>query len=206
MSNFFKEKTGEGSGCLSLRDWLFVPEQSLAEATNGKIFRDDVGIFTEIRQKLKYMPDDARLKKLAGHLLVMAQSGQYNYSRCIARGETGAAQLAIFEFVKSAMQVIFLLNKRFMPYYKWSFKAMGELERLSHISVSLEYLISSENTESNSRLKCDMIEDIASLIIEELGSQAITEAICGDLEKHAYSVNDHISDSDIRNKNIFYAI
>lgn len=206
MSDFFVEKIGSPTGDLSLEDWFSIPEHALAEATNGEIFKDDLGSFSQIRNKLLQMPEDVRLKKLAGHLLLMAQSGQYNYYRCISRGETGAAQLAVIEFVKSTIQVIFLLNKKFMPYYKWSFRALSELEKLSQLSYSLEYLISSENNESNSKLKYDMIEDIASLIIEELKAQDLSDAICGDLEKHAYSVNDRIADSSIRNKNIFYAV
>ena len=110
------------------------------------------------------LPDCVLKKKLAGNLLIMGQSGQYNYYRCISRGETGAAQLAVIEFVKSAMQVIFLLNGRYMPYYKWSFRALSELEKFSELSYSLEYLISSENSLENSKLKYDMIEDISDKI------------------------------------------
>ncbi len=206
VSDFLLDKTGTPDGYLSIDDWFSIPEYALLEVTDGEIFKDDSGFFTEIRRKLSTMPRDVKLKKLAGNLLLMAQSGQYNYSRCLSRGETGAAQLAVFEFVKCAMQVIFLLNDKYMPYYKWSFRALSELPKFNELSYSLEYLISSENNEKNSRLKGDMIEDIASLIIDELKNQGLTEAICGDLEKHAYSVNDKIADSEIRNRNILYAV
>ena len=206
LSDFFTRKVGSPDGKLSTFEWFSVPEHSLAEAVDGEVFRDDLGLFTSIRERLSNMPNDVRLKKLAGHLLLMAQAGQYNYSRCVSRGETGAAQLAIIEFVKSTMQVIFLLNNKYMPYYKWSFRAMGDLDKFSELTYSLEYLISSENTRENTVLKTDMVEDIAGMIIAELKAQNLTEAICGDLEKHAYSVNDKIIDNDIRNKNIFYAI
>ena len=56
---------------------------------------------------------------IAGNLLLMAQSGQYNYMRCISHGEEGAAQLAVAEYVKAAMSVAFLLNKKYQPFYKW---------------------------------------------------------------------------------------
>lgn len=100
MADFFLEKTGTADGELSLQQWFSVPEQSLLEATNGAVFSDLLGAFTAIREKLKYLPEAVRRKKLAGELLLMGQAGQYNYSRCIARGETGGAQLAAFEFVK----------------------------------------------------------------------------------------------------------
>ena len=206
ISDFFEQKIGSSTGELSIYDWFSLPDYTLAEAVGGEIFKDGPGLLTDIRERLRYMPEDVRLKKLAGNLLIMAQSGQYNYSRCISREETGAAQLSAIEFAKSAMQVIFLLNKRYMPYYKWSFRALRDLEKFSELEYSLEYLISSENDTKSASLKSDIIEKIASLIIDELKLQNITEGICGDLEKHAYSVNDKIRDNDIRNKNIFFAV
>lgn len=205
-SEFFIRKVGSPNGFLSADEWFALPDYTLAEATGGEIFFDGLGELTSIRQRLSEMPRDVRLKKLAGNLLLMAQSGQYNYNRCISRGETGAAQLAAIEFVKSAMQTVFLLNEKYMPYYKWSFRAFRELERFGELAFSLEYLISSENTEQNALLKSDMIEDIAALIVQELKAQALSDAICTDLEKHAYSVNDRITDNDIRNRNILFAV
>ena len=43
------------------------------------------------------------------------------------------------------------------------------------------------------------------MIIGYLIENNMTKAIYGDLEKHAYSVNDSISDPNIRNMNIFSA-
>ena len=206
ISDFLFEKLGTRDGNLALKDWFTLPDYTLAEITGGEIFKDELGLLTEIRQNLSSMPRDVFLKKLAGNLLLMAQSGQYNYPRCLSRGETGAAQLAAIEFVKSTIQVIFLLNGRYMPYYKWTFRALRELEKFSELSYSLEYIISSENSEKISKLKYDMIEDISALIIEELKTRSLTDGICNDLEKHAYSVNDRISDNEIRNHNILYAI
>ena len=141
---FFSEKTGSNTGDVSLFDWLRLPEQSLAEATNGKIFLDNYGEVTSIRKKLAYFPEDVRLKKLAGDLLIMAQSGQYNYKRCIDHGEPAAAQLAIFQFVRHAMAAIFLLNRAYMPYYKWSFRALRTLPKLSLEAEIMEYLITTD--------------------------------------------------------------
>ena len=206
ISDFLLEKTGSSDGALSLKQWLFTPEQSLAEATNGKIFYDGLGAFSKIRKELEYMPEDVRLKKLAGELLVMGQSGQYNYLRCAARGESGAAQLAIIEFARSAMHAIFLLNKRYMPYYKWSFRALREAERLSELSFDLEYLISSGNSEYEVTQKQIKIERISTEIIKELREQGISDFSSGELEGHAYAINSKISDAELRNMHILSAI
>ena len=50
------------------------------------------------------------------------------------------------------------------------------------------------------------MEEIASETITRLQDKELTRAICGDLEKHAYSVNDRIADSNIRNMNILIAV
>lgn len=206
MSDFYNEKVGSPTGDLNISEWLRIEEFYLAEATNGEVFRDDCGAFTLIRNKLLNMPEDVRLKKLAGNVLLMAQSGQYNFKRCLDHGEPAAAQLAVVKFVESAMRTIFLLNKRYMPYYKWSFRALRELPKLGNIADSLEFLITSDNNTETAETKYFIIEDIASMIINELQQQNITKAVCGDLEKHAYSINDYIADSDLRNMNIFAGV
>ena len=206
MDCFFENKIGEKNGHLTDREWFMVDEQFLLEATNGKIFFDNLGRITDIRNKLSYLPEEVRLKKLAGNLLVMAQSGQYNYLRCIKRGETGAAQLAVTEFVHAALKVIFLLNRKYIPYYKWVFKALKNLEMLSHLHNELEYILSSPNDENETKRKTEMIEKICAEIIKELQRQELSTISHSALEAHAYSVNDKIKNPEIRNLNIMYAV
>lgn len=206
MGEFFKSRTGNERGELGLSDWFFVPEQSLLEATGGKVFYDGLGEFSAIRERLSYMPEDVRLKKLAGNLLIMGQSGQYNYARCAARGESGAAQLALAEFVKSAINVVFLLNKRYVPYYKWSFRALGELEILSQLGESLEYLISSGNTAAEVERKQAEIERVCAAVSAALTRAELSDFGGNEAEAHAYAVNRKIQDGNIRNLHIMYAI
>lgn len=206
MDEFFQEKIGSPDGILSVGQWLSLPEQTLAEVTGGEVFFDGLGEVTKIRERLKYYPEDIRLKKLAGELLIMAQSGQYNYQRCLKHGEKGAAQLAAIEFAKSTMHTVFLLNRVYEPYYKWSFRAMRELPVLSLEAELLEYLITTDNEEEMAEAKYDVIEGIAADVIDVLIEQGLTKAICGDLEKHAYSVNDQIQDPEIRNLHILSGI
>lgn len=206
IGDFFESKTGSRSGILSTREWLSVPEYSLAEAVNGKIFLDNLGMVTEIRNHLSQMPKNVRLKKLAGNLLIMGQAGQYNYSRCLAHGENAAAQLALFEYVRSAMNCVFLLNKVYMPYYKWSFRALRELPLLSELAESLEYLISNGNSENETRLKSAAVEKICADIIDEINNQGLSDYSGDTAEAHAYAVNNSITDHEIRNLHILCAV
>ncbi len=205
-ADFMTEKVGSADGQLDIRTWLSIPEYALAEAVNGEIFADPYGEITAIRERLGKRPEDVRLKKLAGQLLIMAQSGQYNYLRCLSHGETAAAQLAVVQFVQSAMASVFLLNDVYQPYYKWSFRAMRALPRLSITAELLEYLLTTDNEDKTRGEKYEVMEGIAADVIGELQEQGLTRAVCGDLEKHAYSVNDRISDAQVRNMHILAAI
>ena len=50
-----------------------------------------------------------------------------------------------------------------------------------------------------------VIEGLAGDVIGELRRQNLTQATCGDLEKHAYSVQDGIADGEIRGLHILAA-
>ena len=205
-ADFLMDKTGTNDGVLSLYEWLTLPDYSLSEVVNGEIFEDRYGGITAVRDRLRHRPQDVRLKKLAGHLLLMAQAGQYNYLRCLRHGETGAAQLAVTEFVKNAMAAAFLLNDAYQPYYKWSFRALRELDKLPFMAELLEYLLTTDNEKDTRDEKIDVMEGIAADVIGELQAQGLTQAVCGDLEKHAYSVNERIADAQIRNMHILAAV
>lgn len=205
-AEFFTEKAGAPDGVLTLRQWLCTPDYALAESTNGEIFRDDLGEVTRIRARLRAMPEDVRRKKLAGHLLLMAQAGQYNFARCLAHGEKAAAQLAVDVFVRSTMAAVFLLNRQYMPFYKWSFRAMRRLPDLAALADTMECLLTNDNDPPMDSVKQELIEDAASAVIEVLQRQELTEAICTDLEKHAYSVHDGIRDGDLRGLHILAAV
>lgn len=205
-SDFYIKKIGSPDGNLSIEQWLSLPDFALLEATNGEIFCDNFGEFTEIRNKIKEYPRDIFLKKLAGNLLLMAQSGQYNYPRILKRGETGSAQLSLFEFTNSVIKAFFLLNNTYLPYYKWQFKALRSLPNGNNFADSLEFLISTDNSPENAEIKLSVIENICQDIISILNKQELTKAICNDLEKHAYSVNDFIENPSLRNANIFSGV
>ena len=228
-AEFMTDKVGKADGNLSLMEWLYMPEFSLAEAVNGEIFMDGYGEVIAIRERLRRRPEDVRLKKLAGQLLLMGQSGQYNYRRCLQHGETAAAQLAAVEFVKSTMAAVFLLNDVYQPYYKWCFRAMRALPKLALTAELLEYLLTTDNEPDTAEEKSRVMEGIAADVIGELREQGLlgelreqgltgtdvnretqgrglTGAVGADLEKYAYMVNDMISDAQIRNMHILAAV
>lgn len=205
-AEFFTEKTGTPDGDLTLLQWLQLPAHYLAEAVNGKVWYDGLGEVTAIRQRLSLLPEDVRRKQLAGHLLLMAQAGQYNFPRCLAHGEGGAAQLAVYEFVRHTLAAVFLLNRVHLPFYKWQLRALRGLPLLGDLGEDLELLLTTDNGPVMGKAKEGLIEDLAGRVIRALQDQGLTEAVCGDLEKHARSVQDGVKDPEIRNLHILAGI
>ncbi len=196
ISDFYRRYTGCPGAPESAEHWLSLPSWALAEATNGQVWQDDLGEFTAIRNTLLHgMPEDVRLKKIAARAVEMAQSGQYNYLRCLRHGEAGSAQLALTEFVRSSCSMIFLLNRRHEPYYKWVFRAMAELDKLSSLKDALEFLLLGEN---DSKLKEGVIEDICASVIAEMRVQELTDSSSDYLEDHAFEAQERITSRSIR--------
>ena len=199
-SDFYRRYTGCSGAPESSEHWLALPSYALAEATNGEIWRDDLGEFSAVRETLLHgMPEDVRRKKIAARAVSMAQSGQYNYARCLAHGEAGAAQLALTEFVRSACSMAFLLNRAHEPYYKWCFRAMERLERLSELKEALEFLLVGEN---DSTLRQGVVEDICTQVIKELRRQGLTDSSSDYLEAHAFEVQERIESHTLRSMHI----
>lgn len=228
ISDFLYEKTGTRDGNLSYRDFITVSEESLAELTNGEIWRDDSKYFTNLRLKLSVQPRDVVLKKLAGELLLMAQSGQYNYKRIVSHDEFGAARLALYEFVRATIHATFLLNEVYMPYYKWQFKSMrslywpsnvkdkskinniGKIENESYQEIPYEKILISLLNVSDEKIFADKVlndvEHIARLFVDRLKMDGLSNKDDIYLGTHAYEVNNNIKDIDLRNANIFAAV
>ena len=183
--------------------WLYTPSSSLLCACNGEVFRDDLGEFSTVRQVLlQGYPEDIRRKKLAAHAVLMAQAGLYNYSRCVMRGENGAAQLAVFEFVKHAVSTVYLLNKAYEPFYKWAYRGMRELPILSSLESSLVALTELGNGQTEVAAKRESMEEISALFVAEFGRQGLTNSNSADLERQAYAIVNSITDPQLRNRHI----
>ena len=199
ISDFYRRYTGGPGAPESWQAWLYLPSHALAEASNGQVWRDDQGSFSAVRQQiLTGMPEDVRKKRLAAKLITMAQAGQYNYSRCLKHGQPGSAMLAMAEFVNAACAAVFLLNRRHMPYYKWQFRAMEELDILGNMKEALEFLLTGENDAAGQSLKAQVVEDICAQVVVELRRQKLTCGSWDYLEPHAHDLMEHIENPQIR--------
>lgn len=78
-----------------------------------------------------------------------------------------AAQFALDEFMKSAIQMIHLLNRRYTPYYKWMYRSLLELPVLKEVSGLIQHLT------DPAQPKIQLIEETCRLVAGELERQEL---------------------------------
>lgn len=201
VSDFCRRLTGLDAPPVTIDEWRHVPEENLAAATNGRVFFDGSGEFSRLRAGLlAYYPEDLRLKKLAMHLALAAQSGQYNYYRCRARQEGTAAMLCLSRFAEHVQSIVFLLNRCYKPYYKWASRRMRELPILgAELASRLESLALGSGD------KRAVVEEIAARIIDVLRAEGLSSSDSDYLLPHAEQVQSHIADERLRSLHIMLA-
>ena len=214
IQQFFYGLIGREDAPRSNMEWMFVPESRLSMASNGEVFWDESGEFSQIYDRLKsFYPEDVRLKKIASRAAKMAQSGQYNYSRLCSRGEWTGAFLALQEFVVNTCSLVHLLNRRYTPFYKWMHRSLRDMDVLPEVYGLLDELTAPFDSRSAWReavpeqFLCGRINtaDSRAVLIEticQLTARALNEAGLSDsydfyLESHAESIMEKISDPAI---------
>ena len=203
ISGFYTPFTGRAGAPETNAEWLYTPGFSLAAAVSGEVFRDDLGEFTAVRERIKNgMPEDVRLKKMAARVIAAAQSGQYNYPRCLAHGETGAAVLAAAEFVRNTALLIYLINRRYAPFYKWLLRGMRGLGQLSHLERELSFILTEGNSTEQTRAKSEAIEGVCAELAEYFRACGLASSWADFLEPYAYEIQNNIKDPELRNMHI----
>ena len=179
-------------------EWLSLPEEYLAVATNGVLFHSPDTEFVRIRrQLLGFYPEDVRKKKLAANLIRMAHAGQVNYERMSRRGDPVAARLALDQFIQGGMKTLYLLNMRYAPYYKWMWRGMEKLPRQCGIPAMLSQLAQGNILECEKLLP--LVEEVSGCFVTILLEQGHTASNDNFLERQAYYVMQTIEDPRIQN-------
>lgn len=195
IEDFYRGLTGLSGPPQDWREWLSVPEWKFAAAVNGQVFHDGAGIFSRWRAVLEQgYPEDVRLKKMAARCMQMAQSGQYNLQRCRARRDAVAGSMALGRFVESTLSLLFLLNRRYMPFYKWAWVLAGELPVLgASICEKLQRLVLLPTSECcAARAWSPAVEEICFLMAAELRRQGLSGVEHDWLWEHGPALMRHV--------------
>ena len=208
IENFYAGILGRDTVPSTNQEWLTLSEEDLATATNGKVFEDRLGQFSAIRDKLlQYYPREVWLRRLVQSMARAAQSGQYNYARAMKRGERITAELALTEFIRESMKIVYLLNRKYAPYDKWMHRGMRDLPVCSEIGdmlnlfyqipdpasawegVLTEEYVYNLNTDDGRVL---IIEAVCNIIVQELNEMGLSDRQDNFLQNHLQVILDKI--------------
>ena len=199
--DFYRQLLGCEAGPRTVREWFSAPEENLAMAVNGEVFRDGAGIFTAVREHLlRDYPEDLRRKRIAARCMMLAQTGQYNLDRCLRRDHRVSAAIAAARFVEEAIWLVFLLNRTYKPYYNWAFPAMERLPRLAgEIGPLLEELTALGGwSEETCRTRRTCVDRICALFVDALRREGLSDATDWFLAAHGEAVQATIQDPLLR--------
>lgn len=138
VSAFMQDTLGIGTlDELDVATWLTVPEQTLLEVTGGEVFRDDPGELREMRERLRWYPDDIWRYKLAAVWKRIAQVEPFV-------GRTGevdddlGSQVIAMSLVRDAMRIALLQERQYAPYAKWLGSAFARLPVAARVMPHLD--------------------------------------------------------------------
>lgn len=166
-------------------EWLMIPEEALASAVSGSVFEDRFGQFSAVREGLlAYYPESVWRRKLADALARAAQAGQYNFARAMRRGERVAAELALSEFVRESMRLVYLLNRTYAPFYKWMHRGLCSLPTGGEIGDMLGLLYQTDAEEN----RVLIIEAVCNVLVQILQEQGLSAETDNFLQSHVREV------------------
>lgn len=168
-------------------DYAVIKESNLAAVTNGQVFQDHLGLFSKIRnQLLDYYPNEIWRKKLAQNVHEFSQYAQSNYARMMARNDSVTSMICIGKAIESVLDIIYLLENKYAPYYKWKKKGLeyssiakkilpileeiAKLPNQKYVWESVRYSAASIHMED---ANIGLFEQIAETILDEMKRQQL---------------------------------
>ncbi|MEJ2638257.1 MAG: DUF4037 domain-containing protein [Desulfosarcinaceae bacterium] len=196
--DFFTRLTGLDHPPECNADWLRIPEHALATCVNGQVFADSLGEFIRRRRTIDaYYPEDVRLMKIASRCITIAQSGQYNYPRALQRGDRFAAEYARTQFCTDMISLVFLLNRRFTPFYKWLLLAVAELPLLgTAVHLQINAILATADARQQAHLMAYMTDQA----IQAIKDQGLSDVSSDFLLDHVPAIHAKIDDARLKQR------
>jgi hypothetical protein len=207
VSTFVQHVLGTPQLPQTWAQWLHLPEYGLASMSNGVVLNDLGAVITPVRRHFAgYYPPDVCTKRIATWAMVMGQSGQYNYIRCLKRHDEVTAHYTLGLFIEAACGMVHGLNRRFMPYYKWMHRSLEGLPILGEVtSKTLTSLVKNANKEHELRDNVPLIEELCWNVVLELQKQGFTTGDKDFLFDQGPMINAGIKDEVLRQQPLLLA-
>ncbi|NDL56042.1 DUF4037 domain-containing protein [Phytoactinopolyspora sp. XMNu-373] len=148
------------SGEPTVREWLAMPQQKLAELTGGVVFRDDLGALSHARRVLAWYPDQIWRYLLACQWQRISQEEAF-VGRCAEVGDDLGSVIITARLVRDVMRLCFLLERQYAPYSKWLGSAFGRLGVAGELQPVLRAALTATDYEARERHLCTAYETVA---------------------------------------------
>lgn len=144
----------------TLRDWLAMPQQKLAETTGGAVFHDGLGTLTEARRRLAWYPDQVWRYLLACQWQRISQEEAF-VGRCAEVGDELGSAIVAARLVRDLMRLCLLLERRYAPYSKWLGSAFARLAVAPLLGSLLRGVLAAADYPARERYLGDAYEFVA---------------------------------------------
>jgi uncharacterized protein DUF4037 len=138
-------------------DWLAMPQQALAEATEGAVFHDDLGSLTAARRRLAWYPDQVWRYLLAAQWGRISQEEAF-VGRADEVGDGLGAAVVAARLARDVMRLAFLFERRYAPYSKWLGSAFARLPAAEALGPPLRAALAATDAAGREAALCTAYE------------------------------------------------
>lgn len=121
-------------------DWLALPDQLLLEATAGRVFRDDAGELTGLRERLAWPPRDVWLHRLASQWRRIGEEQAF-VGRAGEAGDDLGSRIIAARLLRDVLRLVFLIERAYAPYAKWLGTAFRRLPSAGRFAGPAEQVL-----------------------------------------------------------------
>lgn len=172
---YMRERLGISCFPENQLDWLRIPESALCQFTRGEVFYDPSNELTRIRQQFAmYYPSDVWKLHLSRAAYACWFYGEYNYPHRLApRGDLVTGLVARGSFVEASMRLVFLLNRRYAPYWKWLHR---EFTALRAVAKDIDPLLTKLTLSADMGEQAQIVEDVCTRLRRAIREQGLVSA------------------------------
>ncbi|GAA1351023.1 DUF4037 domain-containing protein [Streptomyces beijiangensis] len=160
---WFRERLGVDptAGELSVRNWLAVPQQALAEVTGGAVFHDGLGVLGPVRERLAWYPDQVWRHLLGCQWQKLSQEEAF-VGRTAEVGDDLGSAVAAARQVRELMRLALLQARRYAPYTKWLGSAFArDVPDAARLGATLRGVLAATTYADRENELCAAYEELA---------------------------------------------
>lgn len=130
--------------------WLTIPQQRLRTVRSGQIYHDGLGTLTELRQRFHWYPEDVWRYLLANQWQRIDQEAPFMGRTGLLGDELGSRLLA-GRMIIDLMNLTFLMERQYAPYWKWFGSAFQQLTFASELTPIFQAILDGQTWETREK-------------------------------------------------------